>query len=327
LDTQVGSTIPQSDQERRGDELYRQGQLPLALGAWKQAWEKGARHAGLKAKIDLSDRDLRKEIFEAAADECAARIADGEFSVAVERAYTALDAALDDAQRAKAQKLLQTAKNGEAQRARKRLLSATFVMLFAVVAVVVFVVFIRDNREAPENAEKTNATGAPNVIRTAGKPSFVIAQLNKIGATTTLPSSWAEDEFADDDALYAWTFAEQQFAPGVRVKISAHEPEEEQFDVCLQQLSEDPGLPEAKLKGANPNFFKINERHRVAQLEFECPAESDEDEPNVCALFVLETPEKKIYRVSFFGAQKALKHDDVKKQIVAFFRQFRWREE
>ena len=58
----MGYTRSQSETEKHGDDYYRQGQLPLALGSWKEAFN-ASPHAALKIKVELAEKELKKEAF------------------------------------------------------------------------------------------------------------------------------------------------------------------------------------------------------------------------------------------------------------------------
>jgi serine/threonine protein kinase len=98
LDTHVKSTIPQTDLEKRGDDLYRQGQLPLALNCWREAYENSP-HTGLKVKVDLAERDVKRDAYSNALEEARMRLDDGDFAGAIARAREALLGAEDEQQR------------------------------------------------------------------------------------------------------------------------------------------------------------------------------------------------------------------------------------
>jgi|GEM_PF-6689962 len=99
LDTHVKSTIPQSEPEKRGDDYFRQGQLPLALNCWRDAFENHTPHAALKIKIELGERELKKEAYSAALDEAKHRQKIGDFKAALNRAQEAMLNAENDLQR------------------------------------------------------------------------------------------------------------------------------------------------------------------------------------------------------------------------------------
>jgi len=104
LDTQVKSTIPQSDKEKKGDDFYRQGQLPLALSCWREAAET-APHTNLKVKMELAERDIRKESYQFSLDEARHRLAIGDYRGAISRAQEATLQADSDPQRHDAMKI------------------------------------------------------------------------------------------------------------------------------------------------------------------------------------------------------------------------------
>jgi hypothetical protein len=122
LETQVNSTLPQSDREKEGDELFRRSLLPQALEAWKKAWEAGPQHPGLRAKVELAEREWRKQRFETALKEGKWCLEIGQLDEGGRHADDALQAAESDAQRREAAKLQEALarKSVEMQR-RKRI--------------------------------------------------------------------------------------------------------------------------------------------------------------------------------------------------------------
>lgn len=96
LKTHVDSTIAQSPEEKKGDDLFRQGQLAEALKEWKVAWESGGQHPGLRAKVELGQSTLNKEVFDTSVAQVRASLAEGSISGAEEHLEAAIEAAGDD---------------------------------------------------------------------------------------------------------------------------------------------------------------------------------------------------------------------------------------
>ncbi|MBI3830759.1 MAG: serine/threonine protein kinase [Planctomycetes bacterium] len=134
LETQVGSTIPQSEKEHNGDDLFRRGQLQQAVKSWQEASDTGHQHAGLRAKIELGNRELRKAQYQEAINEAKWCFDAGQFVTATERAQDALNLAESDVQRSESKLLIDMAKAKDIEAAKKRTTSR---IIFVIVAAVV----------------------------------------------------------------------------------------------------------------------------------------------------------------------------------------------
>ena len=135
LDTHVKSTIPQSDVEKKGDDHYRQGNLSAALTMWREAYD-ATPHTGLKVKLDLAERDIKRETVTGALEEAQMLLDDGDYAGAIARAQDALLAAEDDTQRQEALKIEKEAgeKSVEHQRAKRtKLMIAGAVVLIIII--------------------------------------------------------------------------------------------------------------------------------------------------------------------------------------------------
>jgi hypothetical protein len=93
LNTQVGSTIPQSGLEEDGDKAFLRGQLAEALKTWRKAWEKGPQHPGLKTKIELAAKDVALQSFEKAMRDAELCLETGDLQGATEKAKFAAEVA------------------------------------------------------------------------------------------------------------------------------------------------------------------------------------------------------------------------------------------
>ncbi|MCZ7649179.1 MAG: serine/threonine protein kinase [Planctomycetota bacterium] len=118
LKPHIQSTIPQSDLERKGDDLYHAGQLAAAVISWKDAFQKGPEHAGLRVKIELGEMELKKQNFDMSVSEAQICLDVGDYENAAKHAQAALDCAISNRQRQDAEKLqeLVTSRNREADR-------------------------------------------------------------------------------------------------------------------------------------------------------------------------------------------------------------------
>lgn len=141
LETQVGSTIPQSERERQGDDLFRRGQLAQALKAWQEAWDGGNQHGGLRAKIDLGNREHRKSQYQTSINEAKWLFESGQYLPAADRAMEAQTLADSDVQRSESKMLadMAMAKNAEAsKKAAKNKIVAAVVVIVLIVGLLAF---------------------------------------------------------------------------------------------------------------------------------------------------------------------------------------------
>ena len=192
LETHVKSTIPQSDTEKRGDDLYRQGQLPLAVGAWKEAFENGTPHAALKAKIELADRELKKEVYNADMEEAKERAKTGDYRRAIARANEAMLSAENEHQRQDAVNLESEiiSQMTEAEKKSKIKMAALGAGVFVFVIIIIFLM-----RGSPKEPEITPVVSPPPKALGAGSVKTAVPQntiLNIPGANATIiqPAEW-----------------------------------------------------------------------------------------------------------------------------------------
>lgn len=165
LETHVKSTIPQSDTEKRGDDQYRQGHLPLALQAWKDAFEEGTPHAGLKVKIELAERELKKEIYASGLQDARDRMNTGDFKGAINRVRESITSAENEQQRAEAlkleQEIIDESHAAEKKDTRKFIIAGA---VFVCIAIALLIFFSSGKKEEEE------ATGTPGPGTTAPGP-------------------------------------------------------------------------------------------------------------------------------------------------------------
>lgn len=158
LETHVKSTIPQSDTEKRGDDLYRQGQLPLALATWKDAYLNATPHAALKIKIEFGEREAKKEAYSLALDEARYRLSSRDYKSAIGRAREAVTAAENDEQRQEAVKIEREARVREEEEAKRRSIKTAICVILGVAALIA--VLLRLAR-APVSVEDESAVPSP----------------------------------------------------------------------------------------------------------------------------------------------------------------------
>ena len=192
LDTHVKSTIPQSDTEKRGDDLYRQGQLPLALATWKDAYLNATPHAALKVKIDLAEKEVKREAYSLTLEEARYRLGSRDYRGAINRARESLLAAENEAQRQDALAIESDAQRLLAEAIRVHKLKMAVVAVVGVGAIVVLLVLLGRNT----NVEPDTGGSAEDLIKKeiaeskGAEPKAESRRLSCGAGTVTLPPPW-----------------------------------------------------------------------------------------------------------------------------------------
>lgn len=190
LDTHVKSTIPQSETEKHGDDFYRQGQLPLALARWKEAFEVGDPHTGLKIKIELAEREMKKEAYAVAIEEARHRLLISDFSGAISRAREAMMSVENEQQRQEALIIESEAIEGT----RKAAQATTMKFIFGGIAFIVgtLLLFWLINRGGADKEKdlEDDRTLAPGVPASTGPAQPERYKLGDTGASVILPKGW-----------------------------------------------------------------------------------------------------------------------------------------
>lgn len=318
LETQVGSTIPQSEEERRGDDLYRQGRLPLAMAAWKEARENGNDYAGLKAKIELGERELRKEAYHAAMDECRARLLAGDCAAAINRAYVALDSALEEHQRAEADRLLEKAKVAEREQAQKKLVR-NLGLLGGSALVVILLIFAVPWSSGKTEKNSDGKTGQASV--TALTPSVTTTiKLGENTAFTKLPKTWKSRRPETPFALYEWVSSPNRKRQIVVTVIPG--PNHTDLETLYSQLQANPSLDGTKLLSTKDKFHVIDSKYRVAKLLFQY--QRSDNGTGLYYRYVMEGPNNKLYMVNFLGPKEAF-DAETQRRMRAMIRWWRYK--
>ncbi len=194
LDTHVKSTIPQSDLEKRGDDLYRQGQLSLALNCWRESYD-ATPHTGLKVKLELAERDVKREAYNMTLEEARMRLDDGDFAGAIARSREALLSAEDDQQR---QEVLNVERQAiddleqEKYRNRVKLIVGGIVLL---VLTIVAVILMSRAKTANPTAETPTTVPAPIPVTPPVVPARPIGPskhaFDEAGASVMVQAPWS----------------------------------------------------------------------------------------------------------------------------------------
>jgi hypothetical protein len=298
LDTHVKSTIPQCDAEKRGDDFYRQHQLPLALTCWKDAVEV-APHAALKVKIDLAERDLKKEAYSSAIDEAKHRIGIGDFKGGIKRAREAMLSAETPQQRHEAVALEGQAIQGAKQ--ADKAASTRFAVMFGgfiVVAGLLFYLFSghSDTGTATNTAPGTGAPsgGQGQEMLLMFKDGDVQARIAKPSQWTAAPSGSALFELrapAGGTDRPAAILRVQKLPLGAAVRAKHAE------------LRARNGLKDASVLFDEESFRKIDGTFACSRLGLRYRAASDGDRPWLHYFFVVAGPNNTAYQADFDGPE------------------------
>jgi serine/threonine protein kinase len=309
LDTHVKSTIPQSDQERKGDDLYRQGQLPLALACWREAVEMSP-HTGLKVKLELGERDLKKEAYNIAMDEARQRLHNGDYSGAIGRSHEALVSAENEQQRQDAisiEKQASVALEEELAASRKKMMIAGGVLLVLLILGGCFLF----GRSAP--APEPEKQSAPPVVTPEPKPA----------AGSSSPTILLQSMNSEVPQYPSW----RAWQAGVAAYSSANKPvvqlvttrwtETSQSQV-YKDMQEKVGkqYKDAKQVEALEFAFTVPPNYQVAKLTYSYTR--PDNATGIVRIFVIDGPDHVVYLANFEGSENDFTpqfRDDAEKMI------------
>jgi len=294
LETHVKSTIPQSDTEKRADDFYRQGQLPLALANWREAFNSGTPHAALKIKIELGERELKKEAYTSALDEARHRIDKGDFKGAVLRAREAMMNADTEQQRGDAIKLEQeaivTSKTASQSGNAKTI---TAVVGFIVLVIFVFKFFAA--APAKDDGGETQAAPTPDgkapEIKAAGTVRFHITIAN----ASIVPSAhWV----VQDGTLQVPQPGTK--APAVTFRVVPHNGTTAALK--LDELRKNNGLENGIKIEDVENFSIVDSVYPASELGFRYA--KPDGAPALRYIYFVGGPQESLYAVEFDGVEK-----------------------
>ena len=192
LDTHVRSTIPKSDVERRGDDYYHQGQLALALAEWKDAQLHATPHAALKIKIELAERDVRKEARQLALEEARYRLGSRDFRGAISRAREAMQMAGNEVEHEEAVRIEREALAAQQEAARMRSLKTALAVIAGVAALFLLVWWQSRAPEGTTEADREEPTASKaEAPGKAERPKLEAQKFVTGDATIMLPPPWA----------------------------------------------------------------------------------------------------------------------------------------
>lgn len=296
LETHVKSTIPQSDTERKGDDYYRQSQLPLALSNWKDAFENEVPHAALKIKIELAEREMKREAFSSALDEAKLRLESGDYRAAISRAREALLAAENEQQRHEAMHIETEAgrRSLESQKATQiKLIVTTVVML--IVLVLIFKFLKSSSTEHSEEDDPEN----PAVVKVKGFESPGRLAIPAMGAAIQRPANWVWR--AEDSTLHYQPPGAAEESTILMKVIKA--PPQTDFLKRRENLKLGTGLPSGVNLGAQDTFAFLDGVFACSEVVFRYTRDGV---AYARYYYLLQGPNDSVYQVEFDAPESVL---------------------
>jgi serine/threonine protein kinase len=293
LETHVKSTIPQSETEKRGDDFYKQGQLPLALNTWKDAFSNATPHAALKVKIELAEKELKKEAYAVAIEEARHRMLIGDHKGAIERAREALLAAEGDQQRQEALRVETEASEASLASAKQgKIKLAAGIAAFLVVAFLISKLF---GGSAPEeDDDDPTKKGADKFvvkkIDMSSLPAGVFPILNG-AATVKHPSNWVVDR----SELHVKVPDKEPAVVMRSSRIADGTPLEQK----RQELLDPKKKPEAEVID-NVEVFMMIENYQVAEVGLKY---MDGETPSIRYVYLISGPSDSLFTTEFRGTE------------------------
>ncbi|HYG77288.1 MAG TPA: serine/threonine-protein kinase [Planctomycetota bacterium] len=291
LETHVKSTIPQSDTEKRGDDYYRQGQLPMALASWKEAFASGTPHAALKIKIELGEKEVKKEAYSASIDEARHRIQTGDYKGAINKAREAMLNCDSEQQRQDAVKLEQEA-IARSQEASKS--GNIKIIAGAAVFVIVLIISFKfiGKEETPVYTHPTDQV----IVKTdEGKKKETQSRyfIPEAQATVLQPANWT----VKDNVL---TLAGGGGAQTIIMRVNRMTG----MSVAqrMNEMRKNSGLKEGLKVDDLENFALIQNIYPVSEMSF--TYSRDDGVPAVRYNYFLTGPQDAIFSVVFDGEEK-----------------------
>ncbi len=315
LDTHVKSTIPHSEKEKRGDDLFRQHQLPLALNAWKDAYNVSP-HAALKVKIELGEKDFQRESYKVAMDEARYRMAERDYIGALNNARDGLVVSETESQRNEALILESDAIAGLRLAARSRmnkLLIGGAIFLIAIALAFKFTGKAPEPEAPPAGAGRETAepkTAEPTPIEK--REALVRVPIAGTTATLVLPPPWVK-RGGDFAAMTA-----QGKDPAATLRIA---PSPLPLQPKLQELRNPAGLKNAVRIDDHENIYAIDGVHAVYELGYRHT--TDDGGSGYRYFYLVVGPDDKLYVAQFDGAEKTFTQD-LRDQMRTLLHSWSW---
>jgi hypothetical protein len=290
LETHVKSTIPQSQTERKGDDYYRQGQLPLALSNWREAFESEVPHAALKIKIELAEKELKREAFETALEEARIRLGDGEYSAAISRAREALLSAETEQQRHEAMRL-ETDAGRQAVEARKsttiKLIGVTIGLIIGII--LVFLIIRPSGKKQVEDETPIPTVENPN--QSPPNPNQVNVKM--AGASFIRAPNWIP---ASDGQSMSFTAENGEI---IQMTVVKHSPNTN-FEAKRDEVKKGGGLIEPQPLGDQDVFAFLDRIYLCSEAAFKY---TQNEQSFIRFFFVVQGPNDSVYQVEFYGPE------------------------
>ena len=293
LETHVKSTIPQSDTEKRGDDFYRQGQLPLALSNWKDAFANATPHAALKVKIELAEKEVKKEAFSTALEEARHRLLIGDCKGAISRAREAILAAENDQQKQEALRV-ETEASQKSQSAAKdnTIKMAAIGVGFVILVIIVFKMMggKKEEPEPPPTPEITTIRKDPSLTPERKDPRFMVAIAN---AMITPPAPWVGK--GSDLIVPA---GENKTAATMSVVSAAG-----LHSAKMQELRTGAGMTNFSKLDDLESFMYVDGTFPVSEIGFRYVGA--DNQPNIRYYYVINGPSDRLFIAQFDGLETA----------------------
>lgn len=294
LETHVKSTIPQSDTERKGDDYYRQGQLPLALSNWKDAFENDVPHAALKIKIELAEREMKREAFTSALDEAKLRLESGDYRAAISRAREALLSAENEQQRHEAMHI-ETEAGRRALESQKST-QIKLIVTTVVVVVVLILMFVFLKSSSPEHTEEEDPE-RPAVAKLKGGDQAGRLAVPSTGATIHRPAHWQGD---GSTLRYLPPGASEENTVLMKVIKS---PPQTDFTKRREELKQGIGLPGATKLSSQDTMTFLDGVFACSEIVFRYTRDGL---PYARYYYLIQGPSEVVYQIEFDGPESVL---------------------
>jgi serine/threonine protein kinase len=293
LETHVKSTIPQSDTEKRGDDFYRQGQLPLALAAWKDAFTNATPHAGLKVKIELAEKDVKKEAFTSALDEARHRLLIGDSRGAISKAREAILAAENDQQKQEAVRLeTEALQKTESAAQGNNIKMAAMAVGFIILVIIVFKM-MGGKKEEPEVPQLPPEVIVKKGVNPAEDKKDSRFPIQVAGALVTPPQPWTTS-----GANLVVPAGDGKPAATMTVSASAG-----LHSAKLQELRAGTGMANFSKLDDLESFMYVDGTFPVSELGFRYTGA--DNQTNIRYYYIINGPSERLYIAQFEGQETA----------------------
>lgn len=296
LETHVKSTIPQSDTERKGDDYYRQSQLPLALSNWKEAFENDVPHAALKIKIELAEREMKREAFSSALEEAKLRLESGDYRAAISRAREALLAAENEQQRLEAMHIETEA--GRRSLESKKSTQIKLIITTVVMLLVLLLIFKFLKSSSTEHTEEEDPEH-PAIVKVKGSETPGRLAIPAASAAILRPAHWS---WSGDDNILRYLPPGAVVDNTIMMKVIKTSAQTD-FQKRREELKQGTALPGGKNLGTQDTFAFLDGVFACSEIVFRYTR----DGVNYARYYYLvQGPGDAVYQVEFDGPESVL---------------------